>query len=204
MKYLEIAPNKIRGLNWEGVRDVPAPGCIVYDMRNLPMDGVADNTYSGVYNEHFIEHLEKDEGINFLKEMFRVMTPSGVIRIVWPSMDFVDYLKSDRDLTDDPFVEHYYRVYIQKHKFAPKGTEHLSPQLQCAEGLLWQQGEHKHLWYKQELIDTLVELGYQNVKEMPYSKSGLMDFNNIDTPGQIRMLHSTVVEATKPWSNNWI
>jgi predicted SAM-dependent methyltransferase len=66
MRYLEIAPNKNRGLNWDGVRDVPAPGCMVYDMRKLPMRGVMDNEYNGVYNEHFIEHLEKDEGIRFL------------------------------------------------------------------------------------------------------------------------------------------
>ena len=34
---------------------------------------------------------------------------------------------------------------------------------------------------------------------MPYMKSGVKDFNNIDTPGQIRMLHSAVIEASKPW-----
>ena len=199
MKYLEIAPNKIRGLNWDGVRDVPAPGCIVYDMRKLPMRGVSDNTYDGVYNEHFIEHLEKEEGINFFKEMQRVMKPGGIIRTVWPPMDFVDFLRSDQDLTNHPFVQQYFNVYILKHKFAPKGTEYLSQQEQCAEGLLYQKGEHKYLWYKNEMINTLTSLGYQNVREMPYMKSNLADFNNIVTPGNIRMLHSAVIEATKPF-----
>ena len=182
MRYLEIAPNQNRGLNWDGVR------------------GVMDIEYNAVYSEHFIEHLTKDQGIEYFKEMFRVMKPGGIIRSVWPPMDFVDFLRTDEDLTNHPFVQQYFRVYIQKHKFAPEGTEHLSPQLQCAEGLLWQGGEHKHLWYKKELKETLVELGYKDVKEMPYMKSGVRDFNNIDTPGQIRMLHSAVVEAAKPWS----
>lgn len=199
MRYLEIAPNQNRGINWDGVRDVPAPGCMVYDMRKLPMRGVMDELYNGVYSEHFIEHLTKDEGIEYFKEMFRVMKPGAIIRSVWPPMDFVDFLRTDEDLTDHPFVRPYFAMYIQKHKFAPKGTEHLSPQLQCAEGLMWQSGEHKHLWYKKELKETLVELGYKNVKEMPYMKSGVIDFNNIDTPGQIRMLHSAVIEAAKPW-----
>ena len=60
MRYLEIAPNQNRGINWDGVRDVPAPGCMVYDMRKLPMRGVMDNEYNAVYSEHFIEHLTKD------------------------------------------------------------------------------------------------------------------------------------------------
>jgi ubiquinone/menaquinone biosynthesis C-methylase UbiE len=199
MKYLEIAPNKIRGLNWDGVRDVPAPGCMVYDMRKLPMRGVMDNEYNAVYNEHFIEHLEKDEGINFFIEMLRIMKPGGIVRTVWPSMDFVDFLRSNQDLTDHPFVQGYYNFYVVKHKFAPAGNEHKSLQEQCALGLLYQNGEHKHLWYKSEMVDTLIELGYEDIKEMPYGKSGVRDFNGIDTPGQIRILHSTVLEATKPW-----
>ena len=199
MRYLEIAPNQNRGINWDGVRDVPAPGCMVYDMRKLPMRGVMDNQYNGVYNEHFIEHLEKEEGINFFKEMYRVMKPGGTIRTVWPPMDFVDFLRQDIDLDEHPFVQHYYQFYIVKHKFAPEGTEYLPMQLECAEGLLYQGGEHKHLWYKKEMIETLTELGFKYVKEMPYGKSGMKDFNGIDTPGQIRMLHSAVVEASKPW-----
>ena len=66
-KYLEVAGKADRGLNWDSVRDEPYPGVMVYDMRNLPMKGVVDNTYDGIYSEHFIEHLTKDEGINFFK-----------------------------------------------------------------------------------------------------------------------------------------
>ena len=49
------------------------------------------------------------------------------------------------------------------------------------------------------MLETLVELGFKNVREMPYGQSAVMEFNGIDTPGQIRMLHSAVVEASKPW-----
>ena len=62
-RYLEIAASKKRNLNWDAVRDVPVPGGLVYDMRKLPMRGVDDNTYNGVYSEHFIEHLEKERMI---------------------------------------------------------------------------------------------------------------------------------------------
>jgi len=81
-RYLEIAAKERRGLHWDAVRDEPYPGVMVYDMRNLPMKGVKDNTYNGIYNEHFIEHLTKQEGISFLKEMLRIMQPGGILRTV--------------------------------------------------------------------------------------------------------------------------
>lgn len=198
MRFLEIAASKQRGLNWDAVRDVPMPGVMVYDMRNLPMKGVLDETYNGVYNEHFIEHLTKDEGINFLKEMLRVMKPGGVIRTIWPPMEFVEWLRQEDDLDSHPWVRHYYQFYVVKHKFAPKGTEWMRIQDQCAEGIMWQNGEHKHIWSKKELIDTMKEIGYYNVKEMKYQQSIQPGFNNIDTPGEIRAFHSAVVEAMKP------
>ena len=198
MRFLEIAGSKQRGLNWDAVRDVPMPGVMVYDMRDLPMKGVLDETYNGVYNEHFIEHLTKDEGINFLKEMLRVMKPGGVIRTIWPPMEFVEWLRQEDDLDNHPWVQHYYQFYVVKHKFAPKGTEWMRIQDQCAEGIMWQNGEHKHIWSKKELIDTMKEIGYYNVKEMKYQQSIQPAFNNIDTPGDVRSFHSAVVEAMKP------
>lgn len=199
MKLLEIAAAKNRGLNWDSVRDVPTPGGMVYDMRDLPMKGVDNETYNGVYNEHFIEHLEREEGINFIQEMYRVLKPGGVIRTVWPPMDFVNWLRSDQDLSNHPFVQHYYEFYVVKHKFAPPGNEHKSMQEQCALGLLHQNGEHKYLWGKQELMNVFSEQGFKNIREYEYQRSSFPPFKNIDTPGQIRALHSAVIEATKPW-----
>ena len=108
MRFLEIAGSKQRGLNWDAVRDVKMQGVMVYDMTDLPMKGVDDQTYSGVYNEHFIEHLTKDEGINFLKEMLRVMKPLGTIRTIWPPMEFVKWLRQEEDLSNHEWVQHYY------------------------------------------------------------------------------------------------
>ena len=198
MKFLEVAGSKQRGLNWDAVRDVKMPGVMVHDMRKLPMKGVKNKTYGGVYNEHFIEHLTKGEGVEFLKEMFRVMKPFGTIRTVWPSMDFVDWLRQEEDLDNHPWVQHYYHFYIVKHNFAPKGTNLMRMQDQCAEGIMWQGGEHKHIWRKQELIDNMKELGYINVKEKKYQESGLSSFRGIDTPSDVRAFHSAVIEAQRP------
>lgn len=202
-RYLEIAAGFKRGLNWDAVRDVadPEKGVEKYDMRDLPMKGVLDNTYNGVYNEHFIEHLEKDDGIAFLKEMFRVLKPGGTIRTVWPPREFVDKLLGNWTLSEDEehFCKHYHAFYVVKHGFCPEEYRNESIRVQCAHGLLWQQGEHLYVWSKAELIDKLKELGFINVREHQYMNSRVADFKGIDTPGKIRALHSAVVEAQKPW-----
>ena len=89
-RYLEIAAKGKRGLNWDAVRDVPVDGCMVYDLTNLPMEGVSDNSYDGIYSEHFIEHLYKYQGINFFIEALRILKPGGTIRTVWPPYEFVE------------------------------------------------------------------------------------------------------------------
>jgi SAM-dependent methyltransferase len=202
-RYLEIAAGIKRGLNWDAVRDVadPTKGVEKYDMRDLPMKGVVDNTYDGVYSEHFIEHLTKPEGVAFLMEMKRVLKPGGTIRTVWPPREFADKLLSDEPLTPDEefFCAAYHKFYVVQHGFCPKEYLNESIRVQCARGLLWQNGEHLYVWGKEELIETLKDLGFIMTRSHKYQESRVADFKNIDTDGKIRMLHSAVVEAQKPW-----
>ena len=202
-KYLEIAAERKRGPQWVAVRDVEKhdnSGVQIYNMTNLPMKGVPDSVFDGVYNEHFIEHLFKYQGINFLKEMFRVLKSGGTIRTIWPPYEVVEKLVSDQELSvnEKEFVEHYHKLYVTQHRFAPKGNEHRSKREQCALGLLYQNGEHRCIWPKKELINVLEDIGFINVKEMPYMESDLKEFNRIDTNSRMRAIHSVVVEATKP------
>ena len=199
-KYLEVAAAKRRGKDWLGVRDVAMDGCQKYDMTNLPMKGVPDQSLEGIYSEHFIEHLFKYQGINYFKEAYRILKPGGVIRTVWPPYEFVGKLISDEPLSEKEqlFVNHYYPFYVQRHNFAPKGSEHKSKREQCALGLLYQNGEHRYLWPIREFIETCKDIGFINVREMPYNESLMSAFNNIETPCKIREAHSAIVEAVRP------
>ena len=198
MKYLEFAAKEQRNANWDGIRDVTMPGCRVYDLTNLPIEGIQDNTYDGIYSDHFIEHLEKNQGSALFKECMRILKPGGVLRTVWPPMEIVEWLQSEKDLSENEFVKHYYQVYILRHKFSPPGYENHRIQEQVAQGLLHQKGEHKHLWSKSEMIQELEAVGFACAEECTYGESQIVEFNNIDTPNRIRKLHSAVVEAKKP------
>lgn len=43
-----------------------------------------DNSVDMIFHEHFIEHLSKYDGQAFLRECYRVLKPSGVMRVGWP------------------------------------------------------------------------------------------------------------------------
>jgi len=199
-QFLEVAAEKTRGLNWTSTNLAKHPGVDKVDWRDLPTK-YADNTFDGIYSEHFIEHLYRYQGVNYLKECLRILKPGGVLRTVWPPHEFVEKLVSDEKLTHDEeqFVAAYHKFYVEGHNFAGKGHKHRSLREQCAIGLLHQNGEHLYVWPEEELKETLSMLGYKNVKTYEYMASGVMEFKAIDTPGMIRKLHSAVVEATKPW-----
>lgn len=204
MKFLEIAGNFQRNPDWNVIRDIKVRGGIVHDMTDLPIPEIDDNTYDGTYSEHFLEHLTKDQGIAFLKEMYRVSKPNSTIRIIWPSMDFVDHLNSNTDLNSDKFVCLYYinlvinnRAFDHPYYKNDASIKTLSKQKQVAYRMMHQEGEHKCLWYKDDLIKCLTEIGFVDAKEEPYQKSRLKEFNNIDNRQELRPLSSCVIEATK-------
>jgi predicted SAM-dependent methyltransferase len=71
---------------WINIDNQGLPGVDqVLDVRQgLPFAGVA-----AIYAEHFLEHLSFDEGLAFLKECRRVLTPEGILRLSTPSLDWV-------------------------------------------------------------------------------------------------------------------
>ncbi len=48
MRFLATAAANQLVLNWDAVRDTPLTGVMVYDMRDLPMKGVEQQTYNAL------------------------------------------------------------------------------------------------------------------------------------------------------------
>lgn len=59
---------------------------------------VNDNTIDFIAGSHFIEHLDLNAGIAFLKESFRVMKPGGVIRLSCPDLEIYAKNYVDRNM----------------------------------------------------------------------------------------------------------
>ncbi|GMR18014.1 MAG: hypothetical protein BMS9Abin33_0414 [Gammaproteobacteria bacterium] len=68
------------------------PGYLNYDLRRgIPFN---DSDVDVVYASHVLEHLEKSHALPFMEEIYRVLKPNGVIRIVVPDLEIAvkDYL----------------------------------------------------------------------------------------------------------------
>jgi predicted SAM-dependent methyltransferase len=195
MKFLEIAGNFVRGPEWECINFQEKPGCIIWDMTNLPLP-YTEESFDGIYSNHFIEHMYKYQGERFLQECHRLLKPNGRLRTCWPSYEMViQVLKNNSKLRG--FIDAYYQFYIVREKFAPEGNEHKPKHEQVALGLLHQKGEHKYIWGATELAHALQEAGFSSVHSYPYGVSDFAGFNGIETPNKIREAHSYILEAVK-------
>ncbi|MBF0271298.1 MAG: methyltransferase domain-containing protein [Magnetococcales bacterium] len=47
---------------------------------------IPDNLFDHCYAEHFIEHLNRDQGLAFLQEVHRMLRPGGILRLSTPDL----------------------------------------------------------------------------------------------------------------------
>lgn len=80
---------------WVNVDAVPAsPEVRAIDVRaGLPF---GDREFAAVYSSHVLEHLAADEAAELLKQMYRVLAPGGVVRVVVPDLEAIarEYLRT--------------------------------------------------------------------------------------------------------------
>lgn len=90
------------------------PNIISWNLcRGIPF---SDCTFDVVYHSHFLEHLEKQAAISFLKECCRVLKPGGVLRVVVPDLNvavtaYVESIKALELGEADAFVIHSKATY---------------------------------------------------------------------------------------------
>jgi SAM-dependent methyltransferase len=64
-----------------------SPAVITCDIRKgLPF---ADDHFSACYSSHLLEHLPPAEGERMLREMWRILSPGGIARVVVPDLELV-------------------------------------------------------------------------------------------------------------------
>lgn len=74
-----------------------------------------DSTFDAVYTNHVLEHLTPEEGRFFASELFRVLKPGCICRVVVPDLErnCREYLKCLEDCLSNPTEKN-----IQKHRWA--------------------------------------------------------------------------------------
>src|SRR2546423_13095716 len=70
---------------------------------DFPFDAA---TFAYVYCEHMIEHMTYQQGLHMLREVYRVLKPGGVLRLVTPSIQFLlNLFSQDRSQVEEKYIE---------------------------------------------------------------------------------------------------
>ena len=102
MLLLNLGCGKVFHSKWSNFDTVSqAPGVKECDVRSgLPF---ADESIDICYSSHMIEHLIPAEAHRLLAEIFRILSPNGIIRIVVPDLELLvnNYLDTLSDVVQD-------------------------------------------------------------------------------------------------------
>jgi predicted SAM-dependent methyltransferase len=153
-----------------------------------------DSTFSYIYSEHFIEHLEYYKGVHFIQECYRVIRPGGKIRIATPDLNFlVDlYAKNKTELQ-----EKYIEWAVKTHSNFNISTDTF------VINNYFRAWGHKFIYDFKTLKLTLIQLGFINIKRCKVGESDDKHFANLESHGreigdEFNRLETIIVEATKP------
>lgn len=136
-------------------------------LRKLPFPG---DFAQYVFSEHVYEHLSYKEGSLLLHEIYRILRPSGVLRLAVPDFEFFISLYTDRE-KHSAFIQKYYRSFKQE---GPPGANSIINSVFMEHG-------HRYIYDFQELKDQLEAAGFRNIRKMEPGKSDHDDLKNLET-----------------------
>lgn len=135
-----------------------------------------DQLITHIYNEHFIEHITREESVNLLKECHRVLKNDGVLRLSTPNLKYIAVAYLSRNITE-----------WQDVSWQPQ-----TPCILINEAVrLW---GHQFIYDAEELVKALIEAGFNSVQFVNYGESGDKELIGLETRP---FHHELIVEARK-------
>ena len=127
----------------------------------------ADKSVDVIYSCHMLEHLTKNDAINFLKESRRVLKNNGIIRTVIPDIKYLvnNYMKSkDADtFIENTLLTEEYPTLKSKIKYLFLGSRN-----------------HQWMYDENSLSKLLTSAGFNNPQIMKHGHTNIKDHGNLD------------------------
>jgi predicted SAM-dependent methyltransferase len=144
------------------------------DLRlSLPFE---DESVSFVFAEHFIEHVSRDDASRLMSDLFRVLRPGGVVRLVTPDLRFLAATYLAGHITEWGDL------------WSPKNAAHL-----MNEGM--RDWGHQFLYDAEEFEALFHESGFTDRKRCPWRGSSIPDLSGLES----RPFHQDLIfEGRKP------
>jgi predicted SAM-dependent methyltransferase len=154
-----------------------------------------DDQFDYLFSEHVIEHFDYPVGKKFLEQCFRVLKPSGKVRIVTPGLAFLFglYSEAKSDL-QKRYIDWAANSYVD-YAPAPRPIFVINNFFYCDWG-------HRFIYDEETLGELMRACGFANIKNCEMGRSddpqlAGLEYQSRMPPGFLK-LESIIVEATKP------
>jgi predicted SAM-dependent methyltransferase len=100
-KYLNLGCGMSFHKDWNNIDLIKNEDIIYYDLsKGIPFE---KNIFDAVYASHLLEHLSYEQALNFIKEIKRVLTQGGIVRIVVPDLETIcrEYIRNLELVSND-------------------------------------------------------------------------------------------------------
>jgi len=125
-------------------------------------------TFDNVFTCHMLEHLYRSQAERCLQEIFRVLKPGGLLRVVVPDLDMLVRAYDQRD--PSPLLEAIYVSYQPRDK-----------------------NRHHWMYTAESLSALLTSVGFHDVERVAYQQGRCPDIDVLDS----RPHESLFMEAIK-------
>ena len=184
---------------------------VVHDLRKgIPFK---NDSVDAVYHSHLLEHIDRSNVKNFLREVFRVLKPNGVHRIVVPNLYFLckSYIENYNKCNAENIISEKHDNYIaaileQSVRKEAYGSSKQNKVLRIIENILLgdarKRGEtHQWMYDDINLAHILNEIGFKNIKTQTFSSSYILNWNkyrlDLDEDNNEYKYGSLYIEARK-------
>jgi predicted SAM-dependent methyltransferase len=151
-------------------------------------------TLDYVFSEHMFEHVSREEGQQFLREVHRALKPQGKVRIATPDLAFLIrlYDNPDADLA---------RRYRQAVAASFPAEFDIAPRAVVVNRFFYSWG-HQFIYDFDILVHTLTSAGFTDVRQCKPRESDDPLLRNLESHGKVigdefNEFETIVVEARK-------
>lgn len=185
-----LLPATVRNADWD-------PSVVRWDLRKaLP---VADGTVDAVYSSHTLEHLHMHEADQLLREIFRVLRPRGVCRLVVPDpvSIFQDYLRGFPSRKPEEVGRPAMDVLMRRMRVRNE-RPHTGNAFERTYRVLNEFETHKWMYDEASLIWHMEQAGFREVAAMSLHKSRIEGIEAVELAERVRDGIGIVCEGVKP------
>ena len=172
-----------------------------------------NNSIDVVYHSHVFEHIPKPQAEKFQKEIFRILKPEGIQRIVIPDMEIlcselIQHLaKCDKNEEEnkkhDNYIDNIIGQCVQEESVRTTRQQKLQSILEkLLLGSAKQRGQtHQWMYDRINLKQLLKKCGFVNIRTLSYNVSNIKNWNSymldLNKDNSVYKKRSLYMECTK-------